>query len=101
MKEKEEGVMAMYRDSLPPDYVEEADTTNYFGWTLLSMALGLVAWVLISRSNAENQRNALMTKACQDPVFAAEIDRKCLSMVRTRDHWWEHVYYALGHLRGV
>ena len=91
--------MAMYRDSLPPDYVEEVDSTNYFGWTLLSMALGLVAWLLISLSNAENQRNALMTKACQDQVFPAEIDRKCLTMVRTRDHWWQHVYYAVTHLQ--
>ncbi|MDC8757567.1 hypothetical protein [Janthinobacterium fluminis] len=99
MNEKEEGVMAMYRESRPQDYVGEADTTNYLPWSLLTIVLGLIAWLIISLSNAENQRNALMTKACQDIVFPAELDKHCLSLVRTRDHWWEHVYYGLTHLR--
>jgi hypothetical protein len=99
MKDKEEGIMAMYRESRPQDYVEEVDTTNYLVWTLLSFALGLVAWLLIALGNAENQRNALATKACQDQVFPAEIDRKCLSMVRTREHWWQHVYFGLTNLK--
>ena len=99
MKDKEEGIMAMYRESRPQEYVDEEDTTNYFVWTLLSLALGLLVWLLIALSNAENQRNALATKVCQDQVFPAEIDRKCLSMVRTREHWWQHVYASLMNLK--
>ncbi|WP_317203686.1 hypothetical protein [Janthinobacterium sp.] len=99
MKEKEEGVMAMYRESLPEEYFDEPDTTNHLAWSLLTIVAALVVWLLISLSNAENQRHALLTKACQDRVFPAETDLKCLTMVRTRDHWWQHVYYALTHPR--
>ena len=98
-KEKEKGVMAMYHDSLPREYIGEPDTTNHFAWSVLAIALGLAVWLVISLSNVENQRNALITKACQDRVFPAELDMKCLTLVRSREHWWQHVYYALSHLR--
>jgi hypothetical protein len=45
--------------------------------------------------NAENQRNALITNQCADHVFKGEIDYKCLRTVHSREHWWQHLSYAL------
>lgn len=90
--------MSLYRETRPQEYFGEPSTTNHVAWSLLVLALGLVFWLLITLSNAENQRNALLTKACQDRVFPAELDLKCLSFVHTRKHWWQHVYYAMTHL---
>ena len=61
------------------------------------MALG--AWLAIAIVNVENQRNALVTKACVDPAFKNEVDAKCLASVRTREHWWQHLTYAMTHFR--
>jgi hypothetical protein len=40
-----------------------------------------------------------MTKQCADPVFKGEIDRKCLELVASREHWWQHLWYGVTHLR--
>ena len=98
MNDKEKGVMALYRETRPADYIGEPSSTNHLAWSLLVLALGLIFWLLITLSNTENQRYALITKACQDRVFAAELDMHCLSLVRSREHWWQHVYYGLTHL---
>ncbi|QBE67112.1 hypothetical protein EWM63_06015 [Pseudoduganella lutea] len=58
----------------------------------------LVCWLAASLVNAENQRHALMTKQCQDRVFKEEVDKMCLLTVRSREHWWQHLGYGLGHL---
>ncbi|HAT31603.1 MAG TPA: hypothetical protein DCW29_12345 [Janthinobacterium sp.] len=99
MKEKEEGVMGLYRETRIREFFGEASNTNHLAWSLLVLTLGLIIWLLITLSNAENQRNALASKACQDRVFAAELDTKCLVFVQTRPHWWQHVWYAMTHLR--
>ena len=99
MNDTEKKVMAIYRESLPPRvYVGEPSTTNHWAWSLLAIAVGLILWLAIAVASVENQRNALMTKACQDRVFPAELDPKCLAFVRSRAHWWEHLSYALTHL---
>jgi hypothetical protein len=48
--------------------------------------------------NAENQRNALISKQCRDPVFKTELDKSCLRTVQSREHWWQHLSYAMTHL---
>ena len=50
-------------------------------WTLCVLALALVAWLAIAVVNVENQRNALVTKACVDAAFKNEVDAKCLASV--------------------
>ena len=40
-----------------------------------------------------------MTNRCPDPVFKGEIDRQGLLTVRSRDHWWNHLWYALSHVK--
>lgn len=99
MDEKEKAVMAMYGATRPRDYTGEPSNFNHLAWSLLAIALGLICWLLIALTNAENQRNALIGKACQDRVFPTEIDMACLARVDTRAHWWQHVYYALTHPR--
>ncbi|MDZ5634534.1 hypothetical protein [Janthinobacterium sp. GMG1] len=68
-------------------------------WTLCALALALVAWLAIAVVSVENQRNALVTKACVDPAFKNEVDAKCLASVRSREHWWQHLTYAMTHFR--
>jgi len=97
--ELEGGVMKIYSASEPDiETLYEYSYINQIAWTVLVLAIGTIVWLCIALSNAENQRNALMTKACADPVFKGEIDNKCLRLVHTRDHWWQHVGYALTNL---
>ncbi|MBG6220222.1 MULTISPECIES: hypothetical protein [unclassified Janthinobacterium] len=68
-------------------------------WTLCALAFALLAWLAIAIVNVENQRNALAGKACVDPTFKNEIDAKCLASVQSREHWWQHLGYAMTHFR--
>ncbi|MFT5643489.1 MAG: hypothetical protein ACI83P_001036 [Janthinobacterium sp.] len=100
MNENEKKVMAIYRETrLPSVFIGVPSTTNHLAWSLLAIVVGLILWLTIAVTHAENQRNALMTRVCQDRVFDVELDRHCLAFVQTRDHWWQHVYYALSHVR--
>ena len=100
MNEKEQKVMAIYRETRPPSvFVGVPSTTNHLAWSLLAISVGLILWLTIAVVNAENLRQALATKACRDRVFHAELDQRCLAFVQTRDHWWQHVQFALTHLR--
>ena len=54
-------------------------------WTLCVLALALVAWLALAVVSVENQRNALVTKACVDPAFKNEVDAKCLASVQSRE----------------
>ena len=42
---------------------------NHVAWSLAVLALGFIVWLVIALSNAENQRNALLTKQCADPCL--------------------------------
>lgn len=99
MKEREEGAMKLY-DSLEPDESRlfSVSNVNHLAWCLVVALLVLAGWLAASLVNAENQRNALMTKQCQDRVFKEEVDKTCLLNVRSREHWWQHLAYGLGHL---
>jgi hypothetical protein len=65
-------------------------------WILLVLALGLAAWLALALVGAENMRHALIGKAC--PLIHGQVDRACLAGVSSRDHWWQHLGYAMTHL---
>jgi hypothetical protein len=71
---------------------------KFLPWALLAAALAMAAWLALALVNAENQRNALMTKACADPVSKGDTDRTCLAKVQTRPSWWQHFSYAMTHV---
>ncbi|HAT31611.1 MAG TPA: hypothetical protein DCW29_12385 [Janthinobacterium sp.] len=66
---------------------------------MLMLALALLVWLSLAVVNAENQRYAMMTKACADPVFKGEVDAKCMATIQSRPHWWNHLTYAMSHVR--
>lgn len=100
MNDKEGKLLKIYDGSLPTEEdLFERSYVNQLAWTLAVILGGLVIWLSIALVNAENQRNALATGKCADPLFKGEIDKKCLVMVRSRDHWWEHLWYGMTHVR--
>ena len=97
-KDAEGKVMHIYKESAPAiENLYEFSYINHIAWTTAVVLLGLVIWLSAALVNAENQRNALMTRQCQDKVFPTEVDKKCLRMVDSREHWWQHLHYALTH----
>jgi hypothetical protein len=100
MSDVEREVLKMYDRSKPRDEdLFETSHVNQVAWTLAVLFGGICLWLCIALVNAENQRYALMTKKCADPLFKGEQDQKCLALVRSRDHWWEHLTYAMTHVR--
>jgi hypothetical protein len=100
MSDVEREVLKIYDRSKPVEEdLFETSHVNQVAWTLVAVLTGLVFWFAIALVNAENQRYALITNKCADPLFKGELDKKCLVMVRSRDHWWEHLGYALTNLR--
>lgn len=99
-KDAQGEVMKIYKESSPAiENLFEWAYINHVAWTLAVLALGFIFWLVIALANAENQRNALMTGQCADRVFKGEIDKKCLRTVQSREHWWQHVSYALAHVQ--
>jgi hypothetical protein len=37
-------------------------------------------------------------QAVHGPGLQGELDKKCLRNVQSREHWWQHLSYALTHL---
>jgi hypothetical protein len=101
MNEDAEGkILKIYDGSLPrDDDLYDMTRVNQVACTLAVLMAGLVVWLAIALVNAENQRNALLTKQCQDPVFKGETDMACLQVVSSRPHWWQHLWYGMTHLR--
>lgn len=100
MSDVEKKLLQMYDGSRPVEEdLFETSNVNHIAWTLVVILVGVVIWLAIALINAENQRNALMNKQCTDPVFKGEIDRECLQLVESREHWWEHLWYGVTHLR--
>ncbi|UGQ47579.1 hypothetical protein [Massilia endophytica] len=99
MNEREEGAMKMYSE-LEPDESRLFSTSNinHAAWCLVVALAAFALWLMVALVNAENQRNALMTKQCQDRVFKEEVDKICMLTVRSREHWWQHLAYALTNL---
>jgi hypothetical protein len=100
MSDAEEKLLKIYDGSKPDvNNLFETSTVNQLAWTLVAVLTGVVLWLCIALVNAENQRHALMTKQCADPVFKGDVDQRCLLTVSSRDHWWEHLWYGATHLR--
>ena len=99
MSKAEEKLLKIYDGSMPNEEgLFEIRYINQLAWSLVVVLIGVVIWLSIALINAENQRNALMTKQCADPVFKGEVDRKCLELVSSREHWWQHLWYGVSHL---
>lgn len=99
MSESEKQVMEIYRESAPDERgLRWSSNINHLAWSLLLVTLAFCVWLIMALVNAENQRNALANRKCADRVFATELDYACLKTVKTREHWWEHVGYALTHV---
>jgi hypothetical protein len=32
-------------------------------------------------------------------VFKGEIDQQCLLTVHSREHWWQHLWYGMRHVK--
>lgn len=62
-------------------------------WILCAVALAFVAWLALAVASVESQRQALAAKAC------AAADAQCLAAAQTREHWWQHLAYAMTHVR--
>ena len=73
--------------------------SKHLPWTLLALSVALAAWLALTLVHVENQRHALLTRACADPVFKGETDLKCLAKVESRPSAWQHLRYALSHVR--
>jgi hypothetical protein len=100
MSDAEQKILKIYDGSRPLDEdLFETSRVNQLAWTLVVLMLGLAVWLAIALVNAENQRNALMTKQCVDPVFKDEVDVACMQVVNSRPHWWDHLWYGMSHLR--
>ena len=95
-KDVEREVLKMYDGSRPnEDDLFETSHVNHVAWSLAVFFAGVAVWLAIALVNAENQRYALMTNKCPDPLFKGGIDKACLVTVRSRDHWWEHLWHAV------
>jgi len=100
MKNREEDVMEAFRGSTPDEAeLYNRSWINHTAWTLVVLLAALVFWMAVALANAENQRYALANKQCRDRVFPEEIDRNCLLSVHSREHWWEHVAFAMWHTK--
>jgi hypothetical protein len=100
MSDKEEKLLKIYDGSHPVEEdLFERSYVNQVAWTLVVVLTTLLVWMTIALVNAENQRHALMTQKCADPIFKGEIDRACLQVVDSRPHFWEHIGYAMWHWR--
>lgn len=92
--------MHIYRESKPDvNRLFDVSNVNHWAWTLVLLLLALIFWMVLALDNAENQRYALITKKCADPMFKGEIDKVCLYKVQAREHWWENVWYAMQHVK--
>jgi hypothetical protein len=99
MSDIEGKILKIYDKSKPEDEdLYETSNVNHLAWSLVVVLGGLVFWLALTLVNAENQRNALASKMCRDPVFTAEINTQCLVTVRSRDHWWQHLWYGFTHV---
>lgn len=62
-------------------------------WILCAVALACVAWLALAVVSVESQRNTLAARAC------AATDAQCMASAQKREHWWQHLAYAMTHVR--
>lgn len=98
--EAEKKILKIYDGSRPVvEDLYESNMINQLAWTIVVLLAGVAVWFALAIVNAENQRYALETKQCEDPVFKGQIDQHCMQVVNSREHWWEHLWYGVTHLR--
>lgn len=99
MSDVEGKILKIYDKSMPDErHLFDSSNWNHVAWCLVILFGALAFWLAVAVVNAENQRNALMTKQCEDHVFKGEIDYKCLRTVHSREHWWQNLTYAMAHV---
>lgn len=99
MSDKEGKVLKIYDGSRARDEdLYDLTWVNQVAWTLSVVFAGVIVWLCIALVHAENERFALISGKCADPVFKNTFDRKCLALVHSRDHWWEHLWYGVTHV---
>ena len=100
MSDAEREILKIYEGSRPTEEdLFETSNVNQLAWTLVVVFAFATIWLCIALVNAENQRYALMTNKCPDPLFKGEIDRQCLVLVHSREHWWQHLWYGVTHVK--
>jgi len=101
MTDKVEGeILKIYEGSRPKEEnLFETSNVNHVAWTLALIFVLTTVWFGIALVHAENQRHAMASNLCPDQVFKEGFDQKCLLTVRSRDHWWEHLWYGVTHVR--
>jgi hypothetical protein len=98
--DKEKRILSMFEKSSPKEEdLFETSYVNHIAWSIAVVALGLIVWLAIALVRAENQRYALESGMCQDPVFKGTVSQECMKTVRSRDHWWEHLWFGIRHVR--
>jgi hypothetical protein len=98
--DKEQRILSMFdKSSANDEDLFETSHVNHIAWSIAVVALGLVIWLAIALVRAENHRYALESGMCQDPVFKGKVDVDCMKTVRSRDHWWEHLWFGVTHVR--
>jgi hypothetical protein len=96
---KEHGMMKAYEGSLPnEENLYETTRVNQIAWVLVVVLFGVVLWLCFALVRAENQRYAMEKGMCMDPAFPTQVDKACLVTVHSRDHWWQHLGYAVRHV---
>ena len=96
---REEEVLAIYANSqLKEEELNVPSNVNHLAWSLLTLAVGVIFWMAVALINAENRRNAYANNVCPDPVFKGAVDAQCMVNVHSREHWWQHLTYAMSHL---
>jgi hypothetical protein len=93
-------ILEIYDKSKPEDErLYDWTNWNHVAWCLALAFAALSFWLGAALVNAENQRNALTTNMCQDPVFKGSLDFQCLQTVHSRPHWWGHLWYGITHVK--
>lgn len=96
----ERDLLKMYEGSRPKEEeLFETSHVNHVAWSIAAVCALASIWLAIALVNTENQRHALETGQCADLVFKGETDKKCLVTVRSREYWWEHLWYGVTHVR--
>ncbi|MES2298879.1 MAG: hypothetical protein V4582_17675 [Pseudomonadota bacterium] len=99
MRDKEKDALAMFDKSAPnEEELFNVSLVNHMAWCLAVAGFGLALWLAIALVNAENLRYAMASHKCVDPVFKGEFDKQCLVLVRSREHWWQHLTFAMTHV---
>lgn len=97
--EKEGKILKIYDGSRAREEdLYDLTWVNQLAFTLAVVFAGVIVWLCIALVHAENQRYALASGKCGDPVFKGSFDQKCLTLVQSREHWWQHLTYAVTHV---